>query len=409
MRTRPPSSRSTRSSSFRSPARPGLAPCSPWATGPASGDTGGETSSLVGRLGQQRGHVACRQHRRLARDFTRLPSGQPQAAGHPLQANLPAVLVGTGRHERPTRNARGSRGRRAASGARPSGAGPRWRPARLRGGRRQRVLRADRALDGEAVVAAEAGHRPPRVSAPARRAATIRRMRTAVVSDLHLGSLGGTDLASTPAYRRRLLEALEGADRVVLLGDVLEERERPLAELLAVERELLRRARRRHRGRPRDDRPRQSRSRPRRPLADRSPARGRRARGRTGVARRARPGRRRADRRPPAGQRAHARLSGAVAAPGRLRHARPLPRPPPHGPAAGVDRGFGDDPNQRAPGRLRLGRRLRGGDGADLRVLRRARPGRLTALAGSRQPHVEGGLAAGERLAGRLPASCSAG
>ena len=59
-------------------------------------------------------------------------------------------------------------------------------------------------------------------------------MRTAVVSDLHLGSLGGTDLASTPAYRRHLLEALEGADRVVLLGDVLEERERPLAELLAV-------------------------------------------------------------------------------------------------------------------------------------------------------------------------------
>ena len=83
-------------------------------------------------------------------------------------------------------------------------------------------------------MAAEAGHRPPRVSAPARRAATIPQVRTAVVSDLHLGSLGGTDLASTRAYRRRLLEALEGADRVVLLGDVLEERERPLAELLAV-------------------------------------------------------------------------------------------------------------------------------------------------------------------------------
>ena len=52
-------------------------------------------------------------------------------------------------------------------------------------------------------------------------------MRTAVVSDLHLGALRGTDLASVPAHRRRLLEALEGADRVVLLGDLIEERERP--------------------------------------------------------------------------------------------------------------------------------------------------------------------------------------
>ena len=59
-------------------------------------------------------------------------------------------------------------------------------------------------------------------------------MRTAVVSDLHLGALRGTDLASVPAHRRRLLEALEDADRVVLLGDLLEERERPVAELLEV-------------------------------------------------------------------------------------------------------------------------------------------------------------------------------
>ena len=59
-------------------------------------------------------------------------------------------------------------------------------------------------------------------------------MRTAVVSDLHLGALRGTDLASVPAHRQRLLEALEGADRVVLLGDLIEERERPVAELLEV-------------------------------------------------------------------------------------------------------------------------------------------------------------------------------
>jgi hypothetical protein len=59
-------------------------------------------------------------------------------------------------------------------------------------------------------------------------------VRTAVVSDLHLGNLQGTDLASAPAYRRHLLEAVEDADRVVLLGDVLEERERPAANLLEV-------------------------------------------------------------------------------------------------------------------------------------------------------------------------------
>jgi Calcineurin-like phosphoesterase len=57
-------------------------------------------------------------------------------------------------------------------------------------------------------------------------------MATAVVSDLHLGALEASDVERNPARRERLLETLAGADRVVLLGDVLELRQRPLAELL---------------------------------------------------------------------------------------------------------------------------------------------------------------------------------
>jgi predicted phosphodiesterase len=55
-------------------------------------------------------------------------------------------------------------------------------------------------------------------------------MRTAVVSDLHLGSLAGGDLAARAATREPLAESLAAADRVVLLGDVLELRERRVAE-----------------------------------------------------------------------------------------------------------------------------------------------------------------------------------
>ena len=65
-------------------------------------------------------------------------------------------------------------------------------------------------------------------------AATISPMRTAVVSDLHLGALGGDDIARDPATRERMLEAVDGCERVVLLGDALELRERPLADALEV-------------------------------------------------------------------------------------------------------------------------------------------------------------------------------
>jgi predicted phosphodiesterase len=57
-------------------------------------------------------------------------------------------------------------------------------------------------------------------------------VRTIVVSDLHLGVEDGNDVAMRPAAQERLLEALDAADRVVLLGDTLELRERPLPELL---------------------------------------------------------------------------------------------------------------------------------------------------------------------------------
>ena len=72
---------------------------------------------------------------------------------------------------------------------------------------------------------------------PSRRSEPLRcddgGMRTAIVSDLHLGLGSGADLLRRARFRELLLGALEGADRVVLLGDVLELRDRPLAEVLA--------------------------------------------------------------------------------------------------------------------------------------------------------------------------------
>lgn len=58
-------------------------------------------------------------------------------------------------------------------------------------------------------------------------------MTTAIVSDLHLATRFGKDVARRPPIRRRLLEALAGAEQVVLLGDVLELRERPVHEVMA--------------------------------------------------------------------------------------------------------------------------------------------------------------------------------
>jgi predicted phosphodiesterase len=61
-------------------------------------------------------------------------------------------------------------------------------------------------------------------------------MRTAIVSDLHLGSTGAIDLLRRPELRQVLWAELSEADQVVLLGDVVELRDRPLSEALALAR-----------------------------------------------------------------------------------------------------------------------------------------------------------------------------
>jgi len=57
-------------------------------------------------------------------------------------------------------------------------------------------------------------------------------MKTAIISDLHLGVSSGGDVVRDPAVRAVLLEELRGAERVVLLGDIVELRERPLGAAL---------------------------------------------------------------------------------------------------------------------------------------------------------------------------------
>jgi hypothetical protein len=57
-------------------------------------------------------------------------------------------------------------------------------------------------------------------------------MRTALISDLHLGSTSREDVLRDPSIRHALLEEIEGADRVVLLGDTVEMRNQPLGAAL---------------------------------------------------------------------------------------------------------------------------------------------------------------------------------
>jgi Calcineurin-like phosphoesterase len=57
-------------------------------------------------------------------------------------------------------------------------------------------------------------------------------MKTAIISDLHLSALGGSDVLRDPEIRAVLFEELRGADRLVLLGDAIELRERPLGAAL---------------------------------------------------------------------------------------------------------------------------------------------------------------------------------
>ena len=57
-------------------------------------------------------------------------------------------------------------------------------------------------------------------------------MRSLIFSDLHLGAASAADLLAHRGVRERLLPALAGADQIVLLGDTLEMRDRPLADVL---------------------------------------------------------------------------------------------------------------------------------------------------------------------------------
>jgi predicted phosphodiesterase len=64
---------------------------------------------------------------------------------------------------------------------------------------------------------------------------------TAVISDLHLGALNDADMLRRPEALERLTAVLARADRLVLLGDTLELRERPVAALLGVVRPVFER------------------------------------------------------------------------------------------------------------------------------------------------------------------------
>jgi predicted phosphodiesterase len=66
-------------------------------------------------------------------------------------------------------------------------------------------------------------------------------MTTVIVSDLHLGTLGGWDLARSGEGAERLIDAISEAERVIVLGDLLELRERPVREVLELARPAIER------------------------------------------------------------------------------------------------------------------------------------------------------------------------
>ena len=65
-------------------------------------------------------------------------------------------------------------------------------------------------------------------------------MVTAIVSDLHLGLGSGADVLRREGFLDRLLSQLDGVDRLVLLGDVLELRDRPLSWVLETAEPVIR-------------------------------------------------------------------------------------------------------------------------------------------------------------------------
>ncbi len=65
-------------------------------------------------------------------------------------------------------------------------------------------------------------------------------MVTAIISDLHLGLGSGADVLRREGFLDRLLSELDGVDRLVLLGDVLELRDRPLSWVLETAEPVIR-------------------------------------------------------------------------------------------------------------------------------------------------------------------------
>jgi hypothetical protein len=59
-------------------------------------------------------------------------------------------------------------------------------------------------------------------------------MRTLVISDLHLGAPSQADVLRRPELRAPLLDALDGVDRLVVLGDAVELREAPQRDVGAL-------------------------------------------------------------------------------------------------------------------------------------------------------------------------------
>ncbi|MDQ2675552.1 MAG: metallophosphoesterase family protein [Actinomycetota bacterium] len=64
-------------------------------------------------------------------------------------------------------------------------------------------------------------------------------VRTAIISDLHLGAASEADLLRRPDAFAALADAVEGVDRLVLLGDVLEFRDRPFTEAMELAKPAL--------------------------------------------------------------------------------------------------------------------------------------------------------------------------
>ncbi|HKE78423.1 MAG TPA: metallophosphoesterase [Solirubrobacteraceae bacterium] len=65
-------------------------------------------------------------------------------------------------------------------------------------------------------------------------------MKTLVISDLHLGARTNVDVLRRPAAQQALLEALDGVDRLIVLGDLLELRHGPAYDALEAARPVLR-------------------------------------------------------------------------------------------------------------------------------------------------------------------------